>query len=187
MNLKSNLNDSNLSDISSIISNNSIKGKKLKLKKNPDFVNSKKKMFFSIVSLNPQKRQKIPIVNCSTHVPGNLVGSTLGNIYKEVFKRSIIISTKKDFHYEKCDNFIVKRKNKRKHLKYISIFEYIFTIKSVDNEKLIHICKNDISEILRTFSKKDDFISLLNNKGMMEKDWNLKFDLDDIQISYKFP
>ena len=184
---KSNLNDSNLSDISSIISNNSIKGKKLKLKKNPDFVNSKKKMFFSIVSLNPQKRQKIPIVNCSTHVPGNLVGSTLGNIYKEVFKRSIIISTKKDFHYEKCDNFIVKRKNKRKHLKYISIFEYIFTIKSVDNEKLIHICKNDISEILRTFSKKDDFISLLNNKGMMEKDWNLKFDLDDIQISYKFP
>ena len=113
------------------------------------------------VKVNPQKRQKIPTVNCSTHVPGNLVGSTIGNIYKEVFKRSIIISTKKDFHYEKCDNFIdnfiAKKENKRKHVKYISIFEYIFTIQSVDNEKIIHICKNDISEILRTFSKTDDF------------------------------
>ena len=183
---KSNLNDSNLSDISSIISNNSIKGKKLKLKKIPDFINSKKKMFFSIVSLNPKKRQKIPTINCSTHISGNFVGSTMGNIYKEVFKRSIFISTKKDFLDEKCNNIITKKEMKRKHVKYISIFEYIFTIQSVDNEKIIHICKNDISEILRTFSKKEDFISLLNNKCLIEKNWYLKFDLDDIKISYKF-
>ena len=175
-----------MSDISSIISNNSIKRKKLKLKKIPDFINSKKKMFFSIVSLNPKKRQKIPTINCSIHISGNFVGKTIGNIYKEVFKRSIIISTKKDFLDEKCNNIITKKEMKRKHVKYISIFEYIFTIQSVDNGKIIHICKNDISEILRTFSKKEDFISLLNNKCLIEKNWYLKFDLDDIKISYKF-
>ena len=182
--------NSEISDISSIISNNNLNGKRKKLKlKVADFINTKNKIFFAIVSMNPTKRKKVPLCKSGIHVPSteNYLGATLGYIYKKAFQRNFIIYKKSDFNYVKCENIPLKSENKSKKVKYINIFEYIFTIKSVDNQKIIHINQNDISEILRDYSSKEAFTLLLNRNGYIEKKWKLKFDLDDIEINYKFP
>ena len=146
-------------------------------------------MFFSIVSLNTKKREIVPIINSSIYIPisKNNLGTTIGNISKNVFTRKIIIHDKNEFSYQKGKNIHSNYNKERKNIKFINVFEYIFTIISVDNEKIIHLCQNDISEILSNYSAQNDFNSLLNNNGFIEKNWKINFDLDDIEISYKFP
>ena len=181
-------NNSEISDIHSIISNMSLNSKKKKFKlKTIDFVNSKNKLFFSIVSINNMKR-KVPTINRGMHIPrsNDYPGTTIGNIYKEVFNKSLIIHNKPLFYQEMTKNNPVKRE-KKSNIKLINVFEYIFTIKSVDNKKIIHISQNDISEILRNYSDEEAFKELLNKNGFIEKKWKLQFDLDKIEISYKFP
>ena len=183
-------NNSEYSEKSSIISSSSLTGKKLKLKlKVSNFINSKNKMFFSIVSLNTKKREIVPIINSSIYIPisKNNLGTTIGNISKNVFTRKIIIHDKNEFSYQKGKNIHSNYNKDRKNIKFINVFEYIFTIISVDNEKIIHLCQNDISEILSNYSAQNDFNSLLNNNGFIEKNWKINFDLDDIEISYKCP
>ena len=80
----------------------------------------------------------------------------------------------------------MKRYKERNNIKYINVFEYIFTIKNVDNEKIIKVAQNDISEIIKSFSDEDSFISMLNKNGYIEKKYDLNYDLDDIEINYKF-
>ena len=180
------------SDINSIISNSSLTGKKLKLKSNPNFINSNKKMFFSIVSINPAKKNKIPIINCACYTPNsiNVVGKSIGMIQKKAFQ-SILVKKPSDFILKKIENItpIYQYNNipKKFRKKYTIIYEYLFSIKYVDKEKFIHISKNDISEILKNYSSKEEFSNLLNRFGVIEKKWKIDFDLDNIKIKYKFP
>ena len=178
-----------ISDINSIISNHNITGKKLKLKSFPNFINSKKKMFYSVVSINPAKREKMPTISWESHIPQseNFVGKTIGQIMKNVFDKRFIIKNGSDYKNKTIGN---KQNNCNINSikeKYTIIYEYLFSIKYVDNEKNIHICQNDISEILKDYSSKKEFISLLNLSGAIEKKWKNDFDLDDIKINYKFP
>ena len=178
-----------ISDINSIISNHNITGKKLKLKSFPNFINSKKKMFYSVVSINPAKREKMPTISWESHIPQseNFVGKTIGQIMKNVFDKRFIIKNGSDYKNKTIGNKQNNRNINSINEKYTIIYEYLFSIKYVDNEKNIHICQNDISEILKDYSSKKEFISLLNLSGAIEKKWKNDFDLDDIKINYKYP
>ena len=196
-----------ISDINSIISNHNITGKKLKLKSFPNFINSKKKMFYSVVSINPAKREKMPTISWESHIPQseNFVGKTIGQIMKNVFDKRFIIKNGSNYKNKTIRNEQNNWNIKSIKEKYTIIYEYLFSIKYVDNiydliilktlfyilikdnEKNIHICQNDISEILKDYSSKKEFISLLNLSGAIEKKWKNDFDLDDIKINYKFP
>ena len=118
----------------------------------------------------------------------NFVGKSIGKIRKKAFQ-SIIIKKASDY-IKKIDDinfYIFNNIQDSFRKKYTYIYEYLFSIKYVDNEKFIHICKNDISEILKNYSSKEEFDLLLNRFGIIEKKWKNDFDLDNIKIKYKFP
>ena len=58
--------------------------------------------------------------------------------------------------------FFGKKTNFFRINKFINVYDLIFTIRSIDKNNLITIEKNDISEILKPYSEKNMFKSLLN-------------------------
>ena len=69
----------------------------------------------------------------------------------------------------KPQEFIEKYRKNRTFHKYkntisnfINVYNLIFTVKNVDNNNIITLEKNDISEILKPYSEKEIFYSLLN-------------------------
>ena len=166
--------NSEISYVYPLITNNNLNNKHVNFKLKS--VNSKNENCFSLESINSIRRNKFPIVNSMIHIPfrENYFGITIGNIYKNVFKTS-----------DNEEKGQYKRENKTNNINYINVFEYIFTIKEVDNEKIIHVCQNDISGILSNFSDGDCFTSMLNNNGFIKKRWKLNYDKDEIEINYK--
>ena len=134
---------------------------------------------FSYAKLNEIKKEKLPIIYCTKKVPcyEDYFGISIGKIYRDIYERKLLFNNGKSLN---------KRENEKKNIKHINIFDYIFTIKRIDNEKIIYLGQNDISEILENFSTKEAFTSMLDKNGYIEKKWELNYDLDDIEINYKF-
>ena len=186
--VKSRKKNSDNSDTNSIISNRNLNNKKKKYKlKVVDFINSKNKMYFSIVSKNHKKRfPNIHWSQISSPLKEKYYGRGIDVINKIIFQKRLSIYSKSAFLNEQLPKVPLKPYKERNNIKYINVFDYIFIIKSVDNEKIIKVVQNDISEIIKAFSDEDSFISMLNKNGYIEKKYDLNYDLDDIEINYKF-
>ena len=189
-----NIKESNISDISSIISNTSSTGKRIKYKlKEKEFGNSNKnKVFYSIISVNPFKRKNIPIANYNGFVPHtlNFTGKTEGASFYEAFSRSIIINNKNNFggkikFSKTLNNYSYYNPNR---IYYLNVYDYILTIKKVDNEGIIYAAINDISDLLKNYEERITFIKLLNcDFFITEGEGKRYFDFDDIEFDYKIP
>ena len=162
--VKSRKKNSDNSDTNSIKSNRNLNNKKKKYKlKVVDFINSKNKIYFSIVSKNHKKRfPNIHWSQISSPLKEKYYGKGIDVINKIIFQKRLSIYSKSSFLNEQLPKVPLKRYKERNNIKYINVFEYIFTIKNVDNEKIIKVVQNDISEIIKSFSDEDSFISMLN-------------------------
>ena len=67
---------------------------------------------------------------------------------------------------------------------FINIYDFIFTIKNIDENNTIIIEKNDISELLKPYSKEEIFNSLLNKNFHYKCDEEEQDKIDDIIKGY---
>ena len=88
-------------------------------------------------------------------------------IVKVLIIYKIIIKPKPDLEFPKYSKN--KHLSEKKHFIFkdyflsMNIFDLIFSVKSVRDD-IIYLEQNDISNILKHFSEKEDFIALLNYK-----------------------
>ena len=187
--LNPNPKESNISEKSSIFSNCSSYSKKIKYKlKVKDFSNTKNKIFYSIVSVNPFKRKRTPILHYDGFIPNknNFIGTNLDTI-NSVFLRNIIVNDKSTFFRNKR-YYPLYPNNNFQRINFINVFDYMLTIKKVDNERIIYACMNDISDLLKNYEDRNTFIKLLNcDQFINDYEGKRYFDFDEIEFDYKIP
>ena len=187
--LNPNPKESNISEKSSIFSNCSSYSKKIKYKlKVKDFSNTKNKIFYSIVSVNPFKRKRTPILHYDGFIPNknNFIGTNLDTI-NSVFLRNIIVNDKSTFFRNKR-YYPLYPNNNFQRINFLNVFDYMLTIKKVDNERIIYASMNDISDLLKNYEDRNTFIKLLNcDQFINDYEGKRYFDFDEIEFDYKIP
>ena len=147
-------------------------GKKIKYKLKIEAIDKpiiNNKLFYSIIGINKFKREKIPSSSFQGHTPFKQfsVGQSNEIIYSKSFNNKIIIKPKPDLEFPKYSKN--KHLSEKRHFTFkdyflsMNIFDLIFSVKSVRDD-IIYLEQNDISNILKHFSEKEDFIALLNYK-----------------------
>ena len=71
---------------------------------------------------------------------------------------------------------IPERKNMDNRVKFINVFDLIFTIKSISKNEIV-VCQNDISDVLEEYNDPNIFMLLLyfnfHDKIKKEVQWNM--------------
>ena len=153
--------------------------------KNKDkiFVNGKSKFYYSIVTKNIFKRKNIPIPDYSGHIPLKLkrCSKSIEFDISHAFLNNTMTLDKNMFI--KLDK---KTKKKKKGKKYINVFEFMYSVKSVENNTMV-LEKNDVGKILKNYSDNDEtFFEFINNAFSDRKNEKFLIDWDRIKFNWKY-
>ena len=166
--------------------NNNKPKKKLKLKlKSPSTIINEH-IYFSIYQDNIYKRENIPVYTYAGFVPcmyNNFLGKSKGAIMNEIFGNEYIKMDRKVEYSFNLLRFnkdrvmeIPERKNMDNRVKFINVFDLIFTIKSISKNEIV-VCQNDISDVLEEYNDPNIFMLLLyfnfHDKIKKEVQWNM--------------
>ena len=175
--------------------------KKLLTKDNLDFTNNKyakkdlgknftknnSKIFYSIVSLNRFKRKDVPDLTYKGTIPFSQyrTGKTLERNILNAFYNFTRAKDKTTFFWE------IEKKNKKSKSSnkgendFVNVFELMFSIKSLNNNVIV-LQKNDISKILKEYSKNENtFKQLIEHSFNERKKENVLIDWSKINITRK--
>ena len=91
--------------------------------------------------------------------------------------------------FKTFDDYIIHYKGKKHNFIYINnfinVYDLIFTVKNIDENNIITLEQNDISEILVHYSDKDIFNSLLNQNFSFKTDEEFDIDISPIRTYLK--
>ena len=91
--------------------------------------------------------------------------------------------------FKTFDDYIIHYKGKKHNFIYINnfinVYDLIFTVKNIDENNIITLEQNDISEILAHYSDKDTFNSLLNQNFSFKTDEELDLNITPIRSYLK--
>ena len=82
-------------------------------------------------------------------------------------------------------DIISKKLNFKRINNFINVYDLIFVIKSIDKNNIITLKKNDISEILKHYSEKEMFKSLLNENFSFKNEEDVDIDVTPINLYLK--
>ena len=179
-------------------SSNKPKKIKLKLKLKPEDQNSRKAMinenfYFSTYKDNVYKRGNIPIISYGGYVPAmpSMLGKTKGMILNEAFRNEYL---KKDRVIENPlnnlgmnedeDRKISQRKQMDYRVKFVNVFDLMFSMQSISRNEIV-VCQNNISSVLDEYYEPNTFLALLDYgfRDKKEKEVQLKMDIIEKYIN----
>ena len=176
-------------------SNNKPKKKiKLKLKLKLGDQNSKnttinENIYFSTYIDNVYKRGNIPSTSYDGYVPATkfMYGKSKGMLINDAFRNEYL---KKDKIIENPLNNLGlnddenKKISERKHMdykvKFVNVFDLMFSIKSINRNEIV-VCQNNISSVLDEYYEPNTFLALLDYGFRDKKEKEVKLNMDIIE------
>ena len=145
-----------------------------------------KNIYFSTYINNAYKRQNVPSTSYKGHVPNMkfIYGKSKGIIFNEAFRNEYL---KKDKIIENPLNNLGNGNRKipeRKHLdyriKFVNVFDLMFSIKSISKNEIV-VCQNNISSVLDEYYEQNTFFDLLNYGFPNKKENEVQLNMDIIE------
>jgi hypothetical protein len=175
-------------------SNNKPKKIKLKLKLKPEDKNSRNIMineniYFSTYKDNVYKRGNIPTTSYEGYVPAMqfMFGKSKGMILNEAFRNEYL---KKDRVIENPLNNLGmnedenRKISERKHMdyrvKFVNVFDLMFSIQSINRNEIV-VCQNNISSVLDEYYEPNTFLALLDYGFRDKKEKEVQLNMDIIE------
>ena len=176
-------------------SNNKPKKKiKLKLKLKLGDQNSKnttinENIYFSTYIDNVYKRGNIPSTSYDGYVPATkfMYGKSKGMLINDAFRNEYL---KKDKIIENPLNNLGlnedenKKISERKHMdykvKFVNVFDLMFSIKSINRNEIV-VCQNNISSVLDEYYEPNTFLALLDYGFRDKKEKEVQLNMDIIE------
>ena len=155
---------------------------KLKLKTNKRQENIR----YAFYKNNSFKREKIPSLNYSGHIPALFLsyGVGLSKIMAQSFGNEFLAVKREKKNLFTIEENNVKRKGKKLkeicNIPFVNVYDLMFSVKSIERNEII-VFKHDISSILDNYSKPGMFESLLNHDFRPKNDEDVKINFDIIK------
>ena len=158
---------------------------KLKLKMDGNNTNANKSnnysIYFSTFLNNRYKRENIPILGYSGHVPNSELyfGMTNERLKNQVFGNEFLKKERqKDNPFVLNSDEIIRKGRKvyENHDVFVNIFDLMFTVSMIKQNEIV-LCQNNISSILDNYSEPETFMKFLNHPFVSQKG-------EDVQINW---
>ena len=177
-----------INDAKEILTKIDLNKKKYKeAKKCGIFVKPNSKFFYSIVCVNPFKRESLPL-DFDGNIPfKNLrVGKTHENNLLHAFYNYTMTKDKNVFLKGIKKNRKTAKKFYKENSDFVNAFELMFSVKGVENNVII-LQRNDVSKILKNYSNDEEsFSRFLNHNFNERKNENVFIDWKNIEIKWKY-
>ena len=179
-----NIEEQNIRDANRENIHNKKKRKKLKLKLKTN--KKQENIRYAFYKNNSFKREKIPSLNYSGHIPALFLscGVGLSKIMTQSFGNEFLAIKREKKNLFTIEDNNVKRKGKKLkeicNIPFVNVYDLMFSVKSIERNEII-VFKHDISSILDNYSKPDMFESLLNHGFRPKNDEDVKINFDIIK------